>query len=111
ARLPLGDRKSPWHLDLTLGDNPFDKSALARRKEVRLFDRAVWVASAEDLLIYKIVSWRERDALDVHAIVQRQKALDLAYLRKWIAWWDKEGIQGVRARFEALGLGPEARRG
>jgi hypothetical protein len=105
ARLPLGDRKSPWHLDLTLGDNPFDKSALSRRKRVDLFDRAVWVASPEDLLVYKLVSWRERDMLDVHAIVKRQKSLDLPYLKKWIAWWDKEGIDGVRGRFEELGIG------
>jgi len=104
ARLPLGDRKSPWHLDLTLGDNPFDKSALARRKEVGLFDRKVWVASPEDLLVYKLVSWRERDVLDVHAIVKRQKSLDLAYLKKWTAWWEKEGVEGPALRLkEALG--------
>src|SRR5215467_108228 len=87
ARLPLGEAKSPWHLDLTLGDSPFDKSALARRCGVELFGRKVWIASAEDLLVYKLVSWRERDVLDVHAIVRRQKTLDAAYLKKWIAWW------------------------
>jgi len=49
SKLPFGGLKSPWHMDLTLGDSPFDKSALARRKEVTLFDRTVRVASAEDL--------------------------------------------------------------
>jgi predicted nucleotidyltransferase len=104
ARLPFGDRKSPWHLDLTLGDSPFDKSALARKKKVELFERKVWVASPEDLLVYKLVSWRERDVLDVHAIVKRQKSLDAAYLRKWVGWWEKEGIEEIRARFDGLGL-------
>jgi len=104
ARLPFGDRKSPWHLDLTLGDSPFDKSALARRKRHELFDRNVWVASPEDLLIYKLVSWRDRDVMDVHAIVARQKLLDLAYLRKWVTWWVKQGVGEVGTRFAELGL-------
>ncbi len=105
ARLPFGGRKSPWHLDLTLGDSPFDRSALARKKRVELFERDVWLASPEDLLLYKLVSWRERDVLDVHAIVNRQgKSLDAAYLRKWVAWWEKQGIEGVSKRFADLGL-------
>ena len=104
ARLPFGESKSPWHLDLTLGDSPFDKSALARRKPVELFDRKLWVASPEDLLIYKLVAWRDRDVMDVNAIVKRQKSLDHAYLKKWIAWWDKQGIDGITARFAALPL-------
>jgi len=105
ARLPFGERKSPWHLDLTLGDSPFDKSALARKKQVELFERKVWLASPEDLVLYKLVSWRDRDVMDVHAIVKRQgKALDLAYLRKWVAWWEKEGVEEVSERFAELGL-------
>jgi predicted nucleotidyltransferase len=104
ARLPFGEAKSPWHLDLTLGDSPFDKSALARRKQVELFDRKVWVAAPEDLLIYKLVSWRDRDIMDVHAIVKRQKSMDLAYLKKWIGWWDKQGIEGILKRYEELGI-------
>ena len=104
ARLPLGEPKSPWHLDLTLGDSPFDKSALSRRKQVELFDRKVWVASPEDLLIYKLVSWRDRDVMDVHGIVKRQKSLDLAYLKKWIGWWEKQGMEGVAKRFAELAI-------
>ena len=104
ARLPFGDRKSPWHLDLTLGDSPFDKSALERRKAVTLFDREVWVASPEDLLVYKLVSWRDRDVMDVHAIVKRQKHLDLAYLKKWIGWWEKQGVEEIGKRYAELAL-------
>jgi hypothetical protein len=100
ARLPLGTAKSGWHLDLTLGDSPFDQSALKRRKQVTLFDRKVWVASPEDLLVYKLVSGRDRDVLDIRAIVKRQKGLDVAYLKKWAAWWEKEGVKGIQARLE-----------
>lgn len=102
ARLPLAEAKSPWHLDLTLGDSPFDKSALERKKEVVLFDRKVWVASPEDVVVYKLVSARERDVLDITGIVKRQKSLDRAYLRKWADWWEKEGITGIRKRLEGF---------
>lgn len=102
ARLPFGDRRSPWHLDLTLGDSPFDRSALTRKRRVALFEREVWVASPEDLLIYKLVSWRDRDVMDAHAIVKRQKGLDLEYLRKWAAWWEKEGVEGIPKRLAEL---------
>jgi hypothetical protein len=71
---------------------------------VELFDRKVWVAAPEDLLIYKLVSWRDRDIMDVNAIVKRQKALDLAYLKKWTGWWEKQGIEGVAKRFDELGV-------
>ena len=102
ARLPLGNDRSPWHMDLTLGDSPFDRSALARRKQVALFDRKVWVASAEDLVIYKLVSARDRDLMDVRQIARRQKRLDAEYLRKWAAWWEREGIAGMRRRVESV---------
>ena len=75
---------------------------LSSPKREELFGRKVWVASPEDLLIYKLVSWRDRDIMDVHAIVQRQKSLDQAYLRKWIAWWEKQGVEGVAKRFAEL---------
>lgn len=104
ARLPFGSKKSAWHLDLTLGDNPFDKSALARKKRVELFDRKVWVASPEDLVVYKLLSWRDRDVMDVHAIVQRQKTLDVAYLKKWVAWWEKQDVKEVAERYATLGI-------
>lgn len=102
ARLPFGDAKSPWHLDLTLGDTPFDKSALSRRKTVTLFDRPVWVAAPEDLLVYKLVSARDRDLMDVRALVKRQTGLDVAYARKWADWWEKEGVEGIRKRLDGL---------
>lgn len=102
ARLPYGSRKSPWHLDLTLGDSPFDASARDRRRKVPLFGRDVWIASAEDLLIYKLVSARDRDRMDIQSIVARQKGLDRAYLRHWADWWAKEGVPGVRTELDRL---------
>lgn len=102
ARLPLGAASSPWHLDVTLGDSPFDESALKRRRQVTLFERGVWVASPEDVVVYKLVSGRDRDLLDVRAIRERQRDLDLAYLRKWAKWWAGHGEPAAATRLEGL---------
>jgi hypothetical protein len=102
ARLPFGDRKSLWHLDLTLGDTPFDESALKRRVHVTLVGHKVWAATAEDLLIYKLIADREKDRLDIETIVARQEKLDLVYLRKWAGWWEREGIPKMKDRLERM---------
>jgi hypothetical protein len=101
ARLPLGKASSPWHLDLTLGDTPFDRSALARRVQVTMAGRHVWAATAEDLVLYKLIAFRDKDRLDIESVVRRQERLDEAYLRKWAAWWEKEGIEGMKKRLES----------
>ena len=72
------------HADLTLGRTPFDESALTRRRRVEIFGTKVWVASPEDLILYKLIAHRYKDLGDVEAIlVRRRGQLDLAYLRKW----------------------------
>lgn len=102
ARLPLGDRDSRWHLDFTLGDSDFDRSALARRREVTLFGRTVWAVAPEDLILYKLISARDRDLVDVRAVVARRPDLDRGYLATWADWLEREGIEGIRARLDAL---------
>ena len=102
ARLPLGSPKSEWHLDFTLGDSPFDQSALQRRQQRQLFGRQVWVASPEDLMIYKLVSGRPQDLLDVRQIRDYQKDLDAAYLRRWADRWEQNGVPTLRTQVDAL---------
>lgn len=84
------------HADVTLGRTPFDRSALERRRRVTLFDLPIWVASPEDLILYKIVAYRYKDLADAEAIVLRQGAkLDLDYMRKWAS-----EIAGRTQKFE-----------
>jgi hypothetical protein len=72
------------HADIALGRTPFDQSALLRRRRVKLFGREIWVASAEDLILYKLVAHRYKDLGDVETIlIRRHGQLDLGYLRKW----------------------------
>ncbi|MBI4585526.1 MAG: hypothetical protein HY717_16045 [Planctomycetes bacterium] len=72
------------HADLTLGQTPFDESAIRRRRRAKLFGTEVWVVSAEDLILYKLVAHRYKDLGDAETIATRMRGqLDLAYLRHW----------------------------
>ncbi|MBI2901504.1 MAG: nucleotidyl transferase AbiEii/AbiGii toxin family protein [Planctomycetes bacterium] len=108
SRIPLQSRDSPWHIDVTLGDSPFDRSAFERRRDVELFGRRVKIASPEDLVVYKTISaltnpQRLQDVLDVEAVFRRMgPTLDAAYLKQWAGFWEDQGIQGTAARIEEL---------
>ncbi len=72
------------HLDLIAGDTDFDKSALRRARAVRIGKRHVSCATAEDVIVYKLVAGREQDIADVIRIIERQShRFDAGYLRKW----------------------------
>lgn len=87
------------HADIALGRTPFDASALARRRRVELFGTKIWIAAAEDLILYKLVAHRYKDLGDAQAImVRRRDALDLAYLRRWA-----EEIATATGKFEVPG--------
>ncbi len=60
------------HADLTLGRTPFDESALARRRRVRMFGSEVWVVAAEDLILYKLVAHRYKDLGDAETVLERR---------------------------------------
>ncbi|MBI3098804.1 MAG: hypothetical protein HYY93_11280 [Planctomycetes bacterium] len=80
AAASLGGRK----VDFALGATPFDESARARTATVRIFDREVPVASAEDLILYKLCAFRRKDLAHIEDIIKRQgRRLDLSYLRRW----------------------------
>lgn len=70
--------------DLTLATTVFDDEALRRAVRVRIFDRDVPIATAEDLILYKLVAFRFKDLGHVQDILDRQQdKLDRTYLRKW----------------------------
>ena len=80
ARATAGGRD----LDLALGVTEFDRQALSRAVAVRLYGRSVPIASAEDLILYKLIAHRRKDLGHVEDIIFRQGTrLKLAYLREW----------------------------
>ncbi|MFN8490486.1 MAG: nucleotidyltransferase [Caldilineaceae bacterium] len=73
-------------LDIMLADNLFDETALGRAKQVEVqAGQFVRVCSAEDLIIYKMISVRTKDRADVEGIIRRQRQqLDDRYIEKWL---------------------------
>lgn len=73
-------------IDVMLAETSFDEAAIGRARTVEIQPGlAVRVCSAEDLIVYKLVSTRMQDHLDVEGIVRRQgAALDDRYVEQWL---------------------------
>ena len=69
--LPLSDGKSGLRVDVSFGDTPYERQAIARAATVRVGRRAVHVTTVEDLIIQKVIAGRPRDIEDVRVVVAR----------------------------------------
>ncbi len=78
-------------LDLLLSDTDFDAEGVQRARSVELMPGlSVDVCSAEDLLIYKLISTRSRDHEDAVSIIRRQgDTLDDAYVLNWLRQFEQ----------------------
>jgi hypothetical protein len=73
-------------IDLIFGLLPFEREAIRRACPVAIAGGSVRFCTAEDLVLMKIISSRDRDQADARAIVLRRLAeLDLGYLEPRIA--------------------------
>lgn len=71
-----------------LGDDAFDKIRFLRRKKEKILDQYMYVATADDTILKKLL-WYQESGVEKHLVdaafvyqIQR-KRLDEAYLRKW----------------------------
>jgi hypothetical protein len=72
-----------YHADFIMGYSEFEESIFKRKRKVKIFGKQVFVASPEDIILYKLVSYRPIDQTDVSNIILAQGAkLDKAYLVK-----------------------------
>jgi hypothetical protein len=71
-------------VDFLLIDDEFKAHAISRKVSARLTDFSVNIATAEDLILLKLLSGREQDKLDAVQVHEANKEnLDLAYLSNW----------------------------
>jgi hypothetical protein len=69
-------------VDLSLAWLPFERLALERAEPVDFGGVTIRVATAEDLIIYKAVAWRDRDRADVERLLIRHgDSIDLDRVR------------------------------
>lgn len=68
-------------VDIVFAGIPYERTAIHRARPIRLGALWVRVATAEDLILHKVISRRPRDYEDIVGIIRRQgKSLDRTYL-------------------------------
>lgn len=83
------DEQSALKVDFwLLKDEPFERAAFGRRRQVNLFETPAWLMTAEDVILHKLywdsLSASERQLADVAGVYAVQgTALDLPYLHRW----------------------------
>jgi uncharacterized nucleotidyltransferase DUF6036 len=70
-------------VDVFLVTTAYQESAFSRRRRVRLDGREVWVLSAADLILHKLVAGRPKDLADIQNILAIQGLTEEEYLRSW----------------------------
>jgi hypothetical protein len=69
-------------LEISLAWLPFEREAMARAEILILGDARLPVAVAEDLVVYKVVAWRDRDRADVERLlVAHRSSINLKRVR------------------------------
>ena len=106
VRLWFGPPEEQVAVDLMACNSQYLRETSWRAQQVRVFGLEVPVATAEDVILFKISAWREKDIPDVRAIHLRHgDRLDLNYLRKWAEWFAARNPQHfaeVPTRLNAL---------
>lgn len=76
--------KFKTYVDLFIARSSFQKQILKRKKTVKLAGIEVPLITAEDLILMKLLSGRERDLEDVREILIENKGrLNFRYLKNW----------------------------
>lgn len=100
-------------IEISLAWLPFEVEALARAEPLDLVAESVPVAHPEDLVVYKVVAWRDRDRADVERLLaQHGDRMDLGRVRRLVREFaDVLGAPERVAALEAMirrALGPGA---
>jgi len=97
-KIPLGESE----LDLKLGTSPHEREALARAKVFAAEDFRLRIAVPEDLVLFKLQSWRRQDQADIERLVGSRKDLDARYIEAWLDRIEEHTGQPVGARWKDI---------
>ena len=100
--LPLSDSPTGLRVDLIFSFTPYESEAIRRAIAVTFDGVPVRFASAEDLIIHKLVAGRPRDIEDVAGILARKPSLDDLYLDGWLASFHEIVNRDLVSIFAAL---------
>jgi hypothetical protein len=81
--LPLRHRTTGIKVDLAIGLSGFERHAVVRAEPIQIADRKVAVATAEDLLVMKLLAGRPQDEQDITGLViAKGDKLDWIYCQR-----------------------------
>ena len=101
--LPLRHRTTNIKVDIAIGLSGFERQTVERAETMSLGGTLVAVATAEDILIMKILAGRPQDEQDLHGIVMAQgEHLDWAYCLSLAGELEKALDQDLVSRVSAL---------
>ena len=100
--LPCRDRATGIRVDLVFSDSPYERHAIERARKMLVGDVSVNVASAEDLVVHKMVASRPRDLEDVRGVLLKNPDADLAYIRRWLDEFEQALDEPLSERFDEL---------
>jgi predicted nucleotidyltransferase len=100
--LPLEDSQSSIRIDLIFSFSPYERQALERVHKIGIGKASVRFASAEDVIVHKIVAGRPRDIEDVRSILLKHSEIDRGYIRRWLAEFDRSLGANYQQTFEDL---------
>lgn len=73
-------RKNGERTDLLIAETDYQIKALERSKGFYL--------TPEDIIIHKLIAWRDRDRDDIKSILAANYDLDISYIEHWADEWD-----------------------
>jgi hypothetical protein len=88
ARDPGGEpfllmaEKDDARIHIMVAETPYQREALRRAVDGFL--------TVEDVVIHKLIAWRERDQDDVRSILAAGHDLDESYISHWVEEWEVE---------------------
>lgn len=100
--LPCREPSSGIRLDFIFSTSEYERQALQRVQRRSIGKAEVRYASPEDVIIHKIVAGRPRDLEDIRGILLKGLGIDRAYVRRWLAEFDRSLEQDFTAQFSRL---------
>ena len=80
VKLRLGDTE----LDLKRLRSEHERQALARSRIFAADEFRLRIAVPEDLILFKLQSWRRQDQADIERILKERRDLDFRYVESWL---------------------------
>jgi hypothetical protein len=97
--LPALDESTGIRVDFVFSLTGYERQAIERSRTVKLGDTDVRFATAEDVVIHKLVAGRPRDVEDVRNIVIKNPGLDRTYVTERLREFDRVLDRDVSSSF------------